>query len=261
METTKEKIEKAQDRTVTIGEYSFDEVNHIHALRGKPLMGTSSVTKNITEFGVAAYYGSRRAMMELGYDPKMSKKDVKAFREKMIELQGLEDDSLSTALFNCYKAHATYSTARAKKGTTSHDIIDTWIKKCIAENNGQPMPSDEPKVKEFVNLTKHLNPRFIASEKHGYNEELWLGGIADVIVETSLGLGIWDMKDRPAIYGKDILQMGGYTLLFPMQFTHVMGIPLEGKEPRIFYDIQGLQEAFKHQLGVYKFMQAVEPKQ
>lgn len=252
----------AQDRSIVQEEYRFNEDEHVHELlvKGKwiPLTGVSSVVKNITDFPIAAYYGARRTLMRLGYDPKDDKDNLKDFLHTVSTLG--TDEEVKKLLKEAYTAHATYSKARAVKGTNSHDIIDKWIKKCIAENNGYPMESDEPKVKEFINLTKHMSPRFVASEKHGYNKDLWLGGIADVIVDTNIGLGIWDMKDRPEIYGKDILQMGGYSLLFPMEFTHVMGIPLEGKDPRIFYDVKQLQEVFKNQLGVYKFMQAVEPK-
>lgn len=265
-------------RSVELGEYRFLETEdeHTHQIfkdgEWKNLYGISTVTKDITSFSIAAYYGSRRALMALGFDPKV---DMKAQGEterqneeaakSLIEISKLTFKEWKKKLTDAYKAHATYSKSRADKGTNSHDIIDKWIKKCIAENNGYPMESDEAVVKKFIELTKHREPRFIASENHGYNKELWVGGITDIIVETNMGIGIWDNKDRPAIYEKDILQFGGYTLLkypkFPdLKFTHVLGIPLEGDEVREFYNIPQLQQAFKGQLEVFKFMESIKPK-
>lgn len=251
-----------QDRTISLEEYRFNEEEHIHELLEngiwKPLIGVSSVGKDITNFSMAAYYGARRALMHLGYDPKDAPNELNSFREKMLGLG--TDEEVKELLKGAYKAHATYSKERAEKGTKSHDVIDQWIKRCISENNGLPIPSDEPKVKAFIQHTAKYQPKFIASEKHGYNKELWIGGIADVIVETNIGMGIWDNKDRAAIYDKDLIQFGGYTLLFPIHFTHVMGIPLESRDlqPRLFYDVQQLQEVFKNQLAVYKFMRSQE---
>lgn len=252
-------------RSIEIDDYRFIETkrDHIHQKRvkgvWKNLVGVSSVVKNITNFQVAAYYGARRTLMDFSYDPKEAKDEVTAFRHVMSELLTFDDQEVAEALYDSYKAHATYSKERADLGTDRHAEVDAWIKKCIAENNGYPMPSESPVIKKFIELTKHREPRFIASEKHGYNDELWIGGIADVIVETNIGLGIWDNKNRPMIYGKDLIQMGGYTHLFPMEFTHVMGIPLEGDEVRTFYDVPQLKKVFANQLEVYKFMRAVDP--
>ena len=259
------------DRTIELkqngkDDYRFLETDgdHIHQLfrenDWKNLIGVSSVVKDITNFGIAAYYGSRRCLMGLGYDPKDAKNDPSGFKTLISDLSTKEDKDIVKTLYNAYTAHAKYAKSRAEKGTSSHDIVDKWIKRCIAENNGNIIADENPVVKKFIELTGHLKPRFVASEKHGYNEELWLGGITDVIVETVEGLEIWDNKDRPAIYDKDLLQMGGYSLLFPMKFTGVRGIPLEGKEVRGYFDIGKLQNAFKCQLEVYKFLEAFNQK-
>jgi hypothetical protein len=145
-------------------------------------------------------------------------------------------------------------------GTDAHATVDKWIKECIEKNKGKPMDSEDPVIKKFRELTDRYEPVFVASEKHGYNEELWIGGIADIIVDTNIGLGIWDNKNRSTIYSKDLLQMGGYVHLFDTDFTHVLGVPLEGSGARIFLDVPQLKQAFESQLNVYKFNQALEPK-
>lgn len=253
------------DRSIELKDYRFLETNgdHLHQRfvdgEWKNLTGVSTVVKDIVIYSIAAYYGSRRALMAMGYDPKLAKNDVAGFREFLSKLPE-DDKALAKVLYDSYKAHATYSKERADLGTDKHAIVDAWIKRCIEENNGLPIEVDDPVIKKFNELTKMYSPRFIASEKHGYNDELWIGGITDIIVDTSIGLGIWDNKNRPVIYGKDLIQMGGYAHLFDMDFTHVMGVPLEGDEVRVFYDVPQLKEAFKHQLEIYRFMQAVEPK-
>lgn len=266
MKTLKRKPIEPTNRSIELDGYRFVETNgdHLHQrlVNGewKNLTGVSSVTKNITNFNIAAYYGSRRALMDLGYDPKDARNDVRGFKNVMSELLNCTDEEICEALYDAYKGHATYSRQRAEKGTGSHEVLDIWVKKCIEENNGYPIDSDVPVIKKVIEMTKHLEPQFIASEKHGYNDELWLGGICDLVVNTNIGLGIWDWKDRPMIYGKDLLQMGGYTHLFPVDFTHVLGIPLEGKEPRLFMDIPWLKDKYLHQLEVYRAMQVLEPE-
>jgi hypothetical protein len=240
--------------------YRFNKEEHIHELNvngeWKPLMGVSSVVKDMVNYSVAAYYGSRRCLMALGYDPKEAKNDITEAKKCLARISASEDKNIAKELYNAYTAHAKYSKDRAKKGTDAHAVVEEWIKKCIETNKGKPLPSEDPVIKKFRELTDKYEPTFVASEKHGYNEDLWIGGITDVIAETNIGLGIWDCKNRPAIYEKDFLQCGGYAHLFPMDFTHVLGVPLEGNEAREFRNVPRLKEAFKSQLDVYKFMQS-----
>ena len=226
----------------------------------KPLIGVSLVVKDMVNYSVAAYYGSRRALMALGYDPKLAKEAVGEAKQRLLELSTKEDTELAIELYSAYTAHAKYSKERAKLGTDKHEIVDKWIKECIEKNDGKPMDSEDPVIKKFRELTDKYEPKFVASEKHGYNKDLWIGGICDVIVDTNIGLGIWDNKNRPAIYDKDLLQMGGYTHLFPMDFTHVMGIPLEGNGVREYHSVETLKKVFSAQLEVYKFNLALNPK-
>lgn len=253
------------DRTITKEEYRFNEEEHLHEILidgvWVAMTGVSSVVKDMVNYGVAAYYGSRRALMALGYDPKDAPDELKEVRATVNKMNIMLDEDLKGFLKSAYTNHATYSKARATKGTNSHDIVDKYIKKCLKENKGEIMETKEPIVQKFLDLTKDFLPyKFLASEKHGHNRDYFIAGITDVIVETEkFGIGIWDLKDRPAIYGKDLLQCGGYTLLYPYQFQHVLGIPLEGKEVRTYYDIDGLQRAFINQLGVYRAMQELDP--
>src|SRR3990167_8039824 len=253
-------------RPITKKENGFLEENgdHIHEILGrgewKPLIGVSSVVKDIVNYSVAAYYGSRRALMALDYDPKDSKSSVEGFKTKIKEILPLDDKTLAETLYGAYTAHAKYSKERAKLGTDKHEIVDKWIKECIEKNDGKPMESEDPVIKKFRELTDKYEPKFVASEKHGYNRDLWIGGICDVIVDTNIGLGIWDNKNRPAIYDKDLIQMGGYTHLFPMDFTHVLGIPLEGSGVREYHSVETLKKVFSAQLEVYKFQLALNPK-
>ena len=249
------------DKTVQT-EYRFNEEEHIHQLLvdggWKNLYGVSSVVKDMVNYSVAAYYGSRRALMALGYDPKDKPNNLAVFQRKILNLLGSRKKTQKKLLREVYTAHAKYSKARAELGTDKHKVVDVWIKKCIAENGGMPIESEDPVIKKFRELTDKYNPKFVASEKHGFNKDLWIGGICDVIVDTNIGLGIWDNKNRTPIYDKDLIQMGGYTHLFPMDFTHVLGIPLEGKEAREYHSVETLKKVFSAQLEVYKFTNALK---
>ncbi len=259
------KTKQKKSRATTLEGYRFiDEGGqHVHQRlineEWVNLTGVSEVVKPITSFGAAAYYGSRRALMELGYDPKEDRGNVTNFRTKIELLTIMTDRDISDRLYEAYKAHAVYSKERAGLGTDKHEEIDDWVKRCIVENNGRPMPSKSEVIQNFVRMVEKHNPRFIASEKHGYNDELLIGGITDAIVETDQGVGIWDYKNRKQIFPKDLIQMGGYAWLHPdYDFTHVLGIPLEGKETVAHYDVKGLKETFLHQLEVYRFLKSQE---
>ena len=263
---------KTQNRTVELEGYRFleDAKTHVHQRyiheEWKNLTGVSEVVKSIGDFGSAAYYGSRRALMGLGYDPKVDKesreseanRQVREAGTSLMKIKGMDDHEWRLQLDRAYRAHAKYSKERAELGTDKHAEIDVWIKECIETNKGLPLPSESEVIYKFTKMVERFNPRFLASEKHGYNDDLWIGGITDVIVESDLGLGIWDMKNRENIYPKDILQMGGYAWLHPLDFTNVFGIPLEGNDIVAHYDVKGLKEAFLHQLEVYRFIKSIE---
>src|SRR3990167_1245883 len=131
------------NRSIVLEGYRFNEEEHTHQRfrDGKWVnyTGVSSVVKNITNFQIAAYYGSRRALMELGYDPKDNPKHLASFQRNVLGLLAGRRKTLKTKLKDAYKAHATYSRQRASKGTNSHDILDAWVKKSIAENDGYPI--------------------------------------------------------------------------------------------------------------------------
>lgn len=244
------------DRTITQENYRFNEKEHCHQLlvngNWKNLTGVSESIKFISNFGVAAYYGSRRALMALGYDPKEDKKNVEGFRDFIVGITD-DDDKLSEVLYKAYTAHATYAKERADKGTNSHDILSKYIQKCIDENDGLPMDTEEPVVKKFLEMTAKWKPKFIATEKHGFNEDLFIGGICDLIVETNEGMGVWDFKDRAYATEKDLIQTGGYAHLFPLEFTHGMVIPLEGKEVAFWGNMGELKRLYECALQIHRF--------
>ena len=91
--------------------YEFDKVEHAHKLNGVELIGISSVVKDITSFGAAAYYGSRRALMELGYDPKDAPDALQSFVNEVNRIVALAPKEQKQALKNAYLAHAIDPTA------------------------------------------------------------------------------------------------------------------------------------------------------
>ena len=132
----------------------------------KPLIGVSLVVKDMVNYSVAAYYGSRRALMAFGYDPKLAKEAVGEAKQRLLELSTKEDTELAIELYSAYTAHAKYSKERAKLGTDKHEIVDKWIKECIEKNDGKPMDSVDPVIKKFRELTDKYEPKFVASQKH-----------------------------------------------------------------------------------------------
>lgn len=250
-------------------EYRFlnEKGEHLHQIlidgEWKNLTGISSVVKDVTNFGMAAYYGSRRALMALGYDPKDYPEVTESFIREVNRIVALSPIEQQKALKNAYTAHAKYAKSRAKKGTDSHEVISKWAQDCIDTNSGKFLETDNPIIEKFLTLALPevgLNARIIATEKHGFNKDHWLAGITDLILDTKDGLVIIDFKDRASIYSKDILQMMGYSLIFPLDIKYVVGIPLEGTKAWAYHNMEKGRKAFLGELDSYRFRNELESK-
>lgn len=130
------------------------------------------------------------------------------------------------------KAHTKKKDAAAGLGTDAHALVEEYIKRCINENGGIPIPSGlaEPRVIEFADWCVQRNIetkfRFLASETPLADPENSIAGTPDFIaeeeVEGEMILVIGDLKTSSGIYDRTFFaQMAAYAyMLIKKQKRH-----------------------------------------
>lgn len=196
-------------------EYKFDDIKHVHLLSGKPLMGTTTLIKEVMP-PMLSWYGSGMACKTLGwYDRKEGRASYlpdEIGMPKLLETfdkikKGTVNQYLSL-LDTAYNAHNEHKKARGEAGTDTHALIELAILEAIYTNNGYlKVELYEGNVEKFA--TWGRGKKFIYSEVHVYSEFLWLGGIIDFVYEDK-GYYLGDIKTSKDIYSSAIIQEGLY---------------------------------------------------
>jgi hypothetical protein len=202
--------------------YKFDEENHLHSLDGKPLIGTSTVVSVLSK--PLTWWASGLAVGELGWTP-INGKDKKpvplkdrlpAAAERFAEIKELTDEEYLKLLDKAYGAHASTLKKSATKGTDMHAELEKYVKHCMANYGGIPMPKSDHEhvaVRLFADWAFDNVKKFLVSEGHCYSEKLWTGGVVDLLFEDKQErLGIMDFKSSKEAYISQFIQTAGYDL-------------------------------------------------
>jgi len=256
-------------------DYKFldEKGEHMHTLRGQPLLGTSTIIGVIAK--PLTYWASGKAVSTLGWtatksDPTMRLEVAKIALEG---IKALEAEDWLKRLDLAYKAHAVNLKETAKTGTDLHSELEKFVKDYM---NGK-LTDYASKIKPFVEWTKKNVKRFLASEAHIYSEKLHTGGIVDCIAELKSGeIVVMDFKSSKEAYPAQFLQTGGYTIQIEengffdkdgnllgkieKEITALAIVPFGAEivEPVFNYDVKGCKEGFRFALGLYKFLNQYE---
>ena len=252
--------------------YEFNNEEHLHLLDGKPLTGTSSVSKVLGNPALT-WWASARAVETLGWlDPKKnSPESVKtALREGYNRVKGLSFHEYEKALAEAYKAHSKRLKEAADKGTDLHAELEKYVKWHMRKT---AVITYDEKILPFVDWATKNVKRFIASEAHCYDEELWVGGITDAVAELNDGkLAIIDFKSAKDAYTSHFIQASGYCIqvekngLFsedgehsikldrPIEALIVVPFGAEKVEPHFRYDIENYKKGFKNCVELYRLL-------
>lgn len=255
--------------------YQFDEKNHLHSLGGKPLIGTSTLIKDVMP-PFLAKWGAQCAV-------DYTKKEIEAC---MTETGTQPELSVLTGILdNAVNAWTKVRKEAADKGTDMHAELEKYVKSCIEKNNGNPDWRDRPDMEEVHAVKKFRDwacdnvERFTFSEGYCYSDELWVGGICDAGAVMKDGkFALFDFKSSKDAYFNQYIQVAGYSLQIAehgvfdkdgnaIPTTNVKAevlyiVPFGAKDvtPRPQYDVEGLQQAFKSCVGIYKSLQAFSNK-
>lgn len=192
---------------------------HLHTLREKPLIGTTTLLKEVHP-PMLSWYGSGKALELFGWlNAKLfsSEERLKSATAGLAELQNIASISYLAKLDAAYKNHNEFKKEAGKKGTDTHKKVEKYIKYCIAEFNGEPRKitnEDISDIQDFADWAFKEVKQFLWSEGYCYSEKLWVGGCADFgFISKDKKIIIGDYKTAKDIYWTNFLQTAGYGLL------------------------------------------------
>ena len=148
-------------------------------------------------------------------------------------------------------------------GTNVHKAIEEWIKE-----------KKEPDLHEngtivyglFRQWAEKNKVEFLESEKHVWSEELWVGGICDLVIRMDGKKYIVDIKTSSGIYNEAFFQMGAYNLCLESMGEHkdiegylVINLKKDGTmDLKMAMDMELNKTAFKHALELHKIINSLK---
>ena len=198
------------------------EKKHIHTFDEKPLIGTTTLIKELMPPPLA-WYGSGKALELFGWtNPKIVTReegvklatkflmDVHAYLPATKETEQDQKEAWYDFLQKCYRNHDESMKKAGDWGKKTHKAIEEAINKAINDNAGflSEKPYDNEAVERFATWGRGKN--FVYSEIHCYSEKLWLGGIMDFVYREEDKFYIGDTKTSKSIYPDNFIQMGLY---------------------------------------------------
>lgn len=255
--------------------YEFNNKEHLHLLDGKPLTGTSSVgnvlAKNLVWWSAEL---SAVECLEIGEKIPTIREEYETACKSSDKKKAIDALQKKYPIFKKARfAHFDKKNKTAKEGTDLHAELERYVKH-VMKTGDDTGPLDMAKqIIPFVEWTQKNVKKFIASEAHCFDEELWVGGITDCVAELNDGkLAIIDFKSAKEVYTNHLIQASGYAIqiekngLFSEDGEHSK--KLEGKIealivvpfgaeiiiPEVKYDVEAYKQGFRNCVGLYRLL-------
>lgn len=268
--------------------YTDEKREHLHTLRDKPLLGTSTVAGIIGKDGALAWWAAELAAVEA----LTSGEHYPTLREEFQAVKAIPDAvKRKVAMDALQKKYPAFKAARCKhneakkkageKGTDMHAELERYVKMCIEGNKGEPQPVSEndwsKQVVSFAQWAVENVEKFLLSEANCYSERLWVGGIIDCVAKMYGGrYAVIDFKSSPTAYFGQYVQAAGYALQLeehgafkadgtpiittfsPIDKINVLYVVPFGSSdptPREQFDVDGFKSYFEAAARLYKGQQ------
>ena len=121
------------------------------------------------------------------------------------------------------------------------------------------------KLNQFISWARDNKVKFIESEKHLYSQDLWIGGIVDLVFEMNGKRYIGDIKTSKNVYPEMFAQMGAYDIMLqemghkPFDGYIILHIPQKGSLKVVQTKHMELnRNYFKAALELYKIKKMVD---
>lgn len=168
-------------------------------------------------------------------------------------------------------AHFDKKNETAKTGVNLHAELEHWVR---AKMGIGPYKADyDPKIKPFIDWAENVVKRFLWSEAHCFDEDLWVGGISDTGVELNdETYAIIDFKSAKEAYVNYFIQAGGYALQVEKNglwdkegkvnkkldkpISHLIIVPFgaETIEPAIRHNVADYKDGFRNCVSLYRLL-------
>lgn len=265
--------------------YSYKEKEHLHLWNEKPLIGTTTSLKIISK--PLTWWASGLACGEFGWiqqnkksadkkDPKVKAMSDDEYKNVIMttayayldKIKCMSTEQYVKLLERAYRKHDSVKDETADDGKDTHSLVERYIKLRMGGNTSDV----EPKIRSFVEWCDKNVDRFLWSEAHCCNQDLWVGGICDFgFVHKNGKVYVADAK-RSGPYYEQFLQCAGYDIQIKKNglLTHdgavttpPSGIPIidgyaifpineKFKEPFFQHNVADYRTEFVHALQLYK---------
>jgi hypothetical protein len=267
--------------------YVDEKREHLHTLRGQPLLGTSTVCGIIGKDGALAWWAAELAAVAAltsgehyptlreEFQAVKSIADAKERKAAMDELQR-KYPAFKASRFAHYEA----KNDAADKGTDMHAELERYVKDSIAAG-GEPLehiaPGAQKAVDSFAAWAREHVAKFLLSEANVYSERLWVGGIIDCVAKLKSGhYAVIDFKSSKDAYFGQFVQAAGYAIqleekgafkpdgtaiITPMSpidkisVLYVVPFGSPDPTPREQFDVHGFKHYFEAAARLYKGQQ------
>ena len=225
---------------------------HVYLLDGKQVTGVTTV------LGVLA----KPALIQWSAD--MTAEWIRENADKTQFTDGtngwtVDEEDLQEAV----KAHAKKKEAAGDRGTDVHALVEDYIKRCIAENEGNTIDIDteDKMVAQFIEWAIGNKVRFLESEKQVYSEEWFVAGTFDFSFEKDGKRYIGDLKTMKKMWDRvPFFQCAAYMKMSeemgerPYQGSCIVNINKETNEltEHWTYDHESDRLAFEAALTLYR---------
>lgn len=193
--------------------YKFDNKDHTHTLRGKPLTGTSSIGDVL--FKPLHWWSAELAAVEC-LEKGIKIEGIREEYEQAIKgdkKKGIDELQKKYPIFKKARfAHHKTKDKAAKEGTDTHDIYERWVKSQMGKDT-KITDEEQKQIKPFIEWADKNVKEFVWSEANCYSERLWVGGISDAGAILKDGtLAVIDFKRASKVYITHYIQVAGYAI-------------------------------------------------
>ena len=253
---------------INCDKYRFDESKHKHYINNKEVTGTTTVVGVI----------DKPALMPWAVNKSM---------DKLVNITG--DGPLTKENINkAKKAPTEFKQEAGRFGTVVHALCEHFNKTGVV----LPVDSEElppevlelvktldksqlkkaPKlVDQYIEWFNKVGAKVLYVEQNVFSEDMYVGGIFDLVLEIDGKIYITDFKTSSGVYPSQFVQMGGYEIQvnemmergyitkFNVDGYIVIHLPRKGScKVHIKTDTQEFRKAFTACLFIYRLINKKE---
>jgi hypothetical protein len=250
--------------------FFYHDGTHRYFYDGKLMTGVTTVLNVLAKPALIQWSANMAAAYALSHADEM---DTNAFASVMATIarltnrEAIELDKSFPTFKAARNAHTAKKEAAGTHGTDTHKLIETYVKKCLAENEGKPVTDFEAPeiIQPFISWSLENVDHFLFSERLMHDPKQFFAGTADFGYVGKDGRRyIGDFKTSSGIYGIDYwLQVSAYRYLAEVEGDAPydgMTVVRIGKDDGQFeahslYEYETYRDVFLSCLRIYRAQQ------